>query len=505
MPRCLVFDWDKDRCQILVGNASRGGAKVERVLAWPQEEISSVRQAEEAGKTLREFLKSSGIAPAPVLICVPRQHVLLKEVCCPAVAAAEEPALVRFQAAKELLEALDDVALDYAHLAKAGAENRILVAALRKELVRAYQALCRAAGLKLLALTPRPFVLGHCLARSQKWAHDGGPEAEWSAALLLGEASAELTVLHGHTVFFSRALSDEFAVDAEVRRSLALFAAQDQGQSPQVLYLIDQNASQDVNDLDARLQAALNIPVIRPRVLGPDDSAQGANVAAAVGLLTAWGEGETRVQVNFADPKEPKPPPPPNRARWLMIGGGALVALLFLVALIQTSLANRQAQIQKAIDDKAQLELKLKGLAQEKLDLDALKEWEETSIPWIDEFYDLAASFPRNSGITLLKAQGDIVPRPAKDAKEVKDAKKLKDRPVAQIVMSGVEPAEKEQQLFHFLDRLGNEHIHAHLERSKAGPPGSGVQEFTARIELTRQPAEKYTARLPDAKSGGEP
>ena len=40
----------------------------------------------------------------------------MKELRCPAVSADEEPAMVRFQATKELLENPEDVVIDYAHL-----------------------------------------------------------------------------------------------------------------------------------------------------------------------------------------------------------------------------------------------------------------------------------------------------------------------------------------------------------------------------------------------------
>ena len=39
MPRFLALDWDQDRCNLLVGNVTRSGVKIERAVVWAQEEI----------------------------------------------------------------------------------------------------------------------------------------------------------------------------------------------------------------------------------------------------------------------------------------------------------------------------------------------------------------------------------------------------------------------------------------------------------------------------------
>src|SRR5205823_2858892 len=88
----------------------------------------------------------------------------------PPVPAPEEAALVRFQAAKELTDSPDDVIIDYTLLGDApiGGERQALAVIVRKDVVHAFQGLCRGLGMKLLALTPRTAAVAGALERSRQ-------------------------------------------------------------------------------------------------------------------------------------------------------------------------------------------------------------------------------------------------------------------------------------------------------------------------------------------------
>src|SRR5437588_4027598 len=98
----------------VVAATIRGGAaRIDKAVVWQEERVPNPAEAEELGHLLRDRLKEAGIAPAPVLACVARDRIIVKEVRFPAVPDTEEPAIVRFQAVKELTDAAEDVVIDY--------------------------------------------------------------------------------------------------------------------------------------------------------------------------------------------------------------------------------------------------------------------------------------------------------------------------------------------------------------------------------------------------------
>ena len=163
-------------------------------------------------------------------------------------AAAEEPAIVRFQVLKELSDAASEVIIDYTPIGEAapGEERRALVLTVRRELLAAYQRLCQAAGLKLLALTPRPFGTLACLRESvKKWegtgafaeVHKNGSPQAAVALLTAAENWSEFCLVRGDTLLLARSLPAGPTLPAEVRRNLAMYTAQSPRHVVSGLYL----------------------------------------------------------------------------------------------------------------------------------------------------------------------------------------------------------------------------------------------------------------------------
>ena len=123
MARFLAIDWEQQQLHVVQASTVRGGVRVEQALSWSFPEPLTAIAAEGLGKKLREALKEANVTAAPVLACVGRERVILKELRYPAVPALQEPAIVRFQAAKELTESPEDSIIDYTPMGNGSASG----------------------------------------------------------------------------------------------------------------------------------------------------------------------------------------------------------------------------------------------------------------------------------------------------------------------------------------------------------------------------------------------
>lgn len=486
MPRFLALDWDAQHLHLVSGDTGRKGVRVDRAVSWalPQELRPAV--AETLGRQLRDVLKRQGIAPAPVLASVGRERVILKEVRFPTVAAADEPALVRFQATKDLTDAPDDVILDYTHLRhpELGSERQAMAVIVRREIVASLQGLCRGLGVKLAVVTPRAYGLAGAVERAGR---AEGAQHEVVAALSIGARWAELCVVRGRQVLFARSPAVGPTLAGEVKRSLALFAAQEGMSSgpPEAVYVAGNGESELFR---GRLQEILTTPVLPLDPLGPDEigvarDARGV-FAAGVGLLHLWGVAGT-APINFLAPKQPKLVVNFQKRRGVALGIAAAVILLGLVAFGALQLADKRKAIAQLTEDKAALEQRVKLEAQDRLDVEFLDEWDRGAVSWLDELYNLAAYFPREEGFRLNQLNASLNTR-----KTGKD----KDRFVAKVSLLGVATQQHDAQVAQLADVLNREgHYRATVERFKSA---AGSQEFLLKIDLGSQPAGKHLARL---------
>jgi Tfp pilus assembly PilM family ATPase len=196
LSRFLALDWDAGHVHLLAGTVGKGGLKLEAALAWPEEQPPTIATAEAFGQRVKERLREANIAPAPLLVAIGRDRVILKEVRFPAVPPHEEPAVVRFQAVKELTDAADEVIIDYQtnESPEPTGERKALAVAIRKDVVNAYKGIAKAAGVKLVGVAPRAFGIMACLRRTANPAPEPGTAF---AALAVGSKGGEFAVARG--------------------------------------------------------------------------------------------------------------------------------------------------------------------------------------------------------------------------------------------------------------------------------------------------------------------
>ena len=195
LSKYIAIDLAPEGVFVVAGTARGGQVKVEQAISWTDADgeappLLTADTARRIGEQLRERLRSAGIGQAPALVSVGRGRVILKELRYPPVPPSDEPALVKFQAMKELSDSPEDVVLDYTPLSNGTpeGERRSMAVVIRKELYAAIQQMCIAANLKLAAVTPRPYAIAAGLARAFAARAVEPPEAKTDAVATLVSA-----------------------------------------------------------------------------------------------------------------------------------------------------------------------------------------------------------------------------------------------------------------------------------------------------------------------------
>jgi hypothetical protein len=405
----IAIDLDP-RGLFVAAGSTRGGAKVAHALAWTADETDpapalTAESAKAVGEGLRDKLRAAGVAPAPVIVSVGRDRVILKELKYPPVAPAEEPALVRFQAMKEVSEAPEDVVLDYAPLGESGGERRAMAVVLRKDVFNAIQAMCQAAGLKLAGVTPRPYAVAAGMGRAFAAGIAPPPDDKGDAvaALTLGPSGGEFTVVRRGEVTFTLAIpapvaASESMLVAQLRRNLVVYAGQHPGHPITAVYVAE------VAGVWAdRLRAALSVPVhdFDPLAASPakaEDRLRG-RFAGAVGLLA--GRAADALPINFAQPRQPRTEGDPAKKRLAIVAGAAGVLLVLLLGAGAVYAELRTGRLDELAEKRDELKKQVEAGRPDATRLKAIDGWSSREVNWLDELYELASRMPADDSVRV--------------------------------------------------------------------------------------------------------
>jgi hypothetical protein len=506
LPRFLALDWDAGHAHLLSATASKSGLKIEHALCWPEEQPPNAATAEGFGQRFKDRLREAGIVPAPLLVAIGRDRIVLKEVRYPAVPAHEEPGVVRFQAVKELTDPADEVTIDYqaADSPEPTGERKALAVAVRKDVLAAYRTLANTAGVKLVAAAPRAFGVISCLRRAANPAPEPGTAF---AALTVGEKGGEFIVARGDYLAFARsvagqALASDSALLGEIRRNLAVYAGQAAQHPVRALYVAEgDGASLGVGD---RLRDTLAIPVFRfdPLAGGhpPAGSAAGS-FAGAAGLLHLYGKTKT-LPINFVRPREPKPPVDPNR-RVMAWAGAAGAALVLIAGLIGYGMvAARQKEVDRLAQQKTELDEALVKLDLDERRIAAVDQWQKSEIVWLEELYNLTARFPDITKLRVTEMKGEPINLPPAQPGRQADP----DKPVARVKLKGL--STPDGPLSTLMAELYTETARVDQQARKGINTGAGRRQFSQEWTIGYQLAhlgpnhKNFVANPPERSRG---
>ncbi len=504
MSRYLAIDIDSQGLFVVAGSTRGGAARVEHALAWADDAAPppplTAETAKAVGEQLRDRLKAAGVPAAPVLVAVGRDKVIPKEVRHPAVPPADEPAIVRFQALKEVTENPDDVILDYAPLANGvadpSAERRAMVVVLRKEVFAAVQAMCTAAGLKLAAVTPRPFAVAAGITRAMAAGTVVPPDnpADAVAVLTPGPQGGEFTVVRGGSITFTRSvpapsLASEVLLVNEVRRNLTIYAGQNPGHPVRAVYVAEADGA--VGGWAARLRTGLTVPVhsfdpLAGAAEGVPPQTRG-RFAGAAGLLA--GRAADALPINFAAPRQPRTERDPKRKQLVIAAAVAGVLLLGGFGFGYAQLSAVDEQLRNLQTQKANLDDELARMDPDAKRLEAVDQWAAREVVWLDEWYDLSDRLPAGDTVRLLSftARARPVDKNGKqDAQASVDLRfGAKNADAATAFVSAFDKDNVDKARYYLMDP----------KRTAGTANGSVVHNilYTVSGKVNHRPPEKYT------------
>jgi hypothetical protein len=517
--RILALDWDNREFHLVEANVARGRVHVQRAVSWIEDEPLQAAGAEAFGKRLRDRLKEAGIAAGPLVVGLGRDRLVIKEVRYPQVTQDVEAALVRNQIIKELTDSPDDVFLDYFPLAEPGhsGERRALSLVVRKDIVQGIQAVARAAGLKLMAITARPFGTAACVKKLAGHVPEvpAPPVADAVVAVLTVTRSwAEFSVMRGDQLLFARSLTVGDTLLGDVRRNLAAYSGQPQLTFPrdaiQALYVAGNGENAVLRE---KLQATLGIAVHGLDPFAGEERVQvaadtRAGFASSVGLLQLWAARQA-MPVNFVKPRESKPVASPRKRRALLYAAGGILAVLIIAGVGWAMWSSKLGHLEELNSEKARLAAQIKTMEPEIKYMEALKEWRDGALPWLDELYDLTARSPYDKEAKGFRiSQISITPLTASQrVVKDKDKEKDKERFTARMIILCTVPPQKDDLLFKLKEKINRDpHCFATISNIKLTGVGKDQKwDCTLQIDIGRQLPAQYTTRMPLLKEPARP
>ena len=433
MPDYLALEWEQDRVDVVVADVSGSRIRVRKCFTLAKPANVTWWEPEVAGRWLKSELGTRGVKAQRTLVTLPREITVVKRFDFPAVPDDELAQAVRFHIGAKSSAPIDELALDFIPLPRISPDTpgrEVLAATLPTAAVNGIRATCEAAGCELVSLGLTPIAISQLIARADDSA---APTSVFGASLVVfrHHSRIEISVLRqGHLVFShaTRLTMDDpkqaqQAIVSEVSRALvALNGLQTGVKIDRAWMLVESEDNEfateslrtrlgcDVRSLDPFTLVDCDMPAAE---LPPDRS----EFAGPIGLLLA--QAESRVPtLDFVNPRKPTVKRNVRRQRATVIAAG--VGLLFALTVGGYSwqlhrLSNRIEELAKEdrhLDDilkKGEPTLKSVGL---------VKQWNDATVPWLDEMVAYSNRMPATDRIYLATLRLD--PQTGKTAGKIK-------------------------------------------------------------------------------------
>ncbi len=334
----VAIDWDAQTLRVVHAGTGKRGVKIDRIFSSRIPESVDTFDPEQMGKHIRQTLDHEGIATRFAIVDVPRDQAILNTLTLPTGQSEALPGMVAIQIAKELPFPVAEAEIDFVvgPTAADAATGDVMVAAVRCEVLKRYEATFAFAGLKLDRIGLRPYASKVAVSALLQHA-----VPERVLFIDLTPTFMEIDVLRNAALVFSRSASvvmptepsapDTLRIDGadgdsdqvldltasggaafidtllmEVRRSIEAYRAGDPGMSIDHAVVGGDVGVEEALAEGIHKRLSITTELYNP-ALGfgwePDEGADASAYAASLGLVLGYG-GDAAQDVDFLDPKK---------------------------------------------------------------------------------------------------------------------------------------------------------------------------------------------------------
>lgn len=410
MQRLLAIDCDAREISFVLASVAGDRVTLEACESAPiaTETQDSPLSPDKLGKQLQGLLARYKRSGAKVLLQVDRNAVELFEFSVPPASDAELPTLVANQVAMEAPGTADESIIDFIPHAAVGDEpRRISAAALSRAEFSRLNSICSAAGLSPDQMLMRSYATADLFLKYHK--------SDLGNVLLVNVIGDEVDLivvnqtqaLFFRTVRLPGELKNEAAVGRllnEVRRTL-LVAPQSASVAKPIEAVRVLGNSPEHQQLAEMISQQINVPAEKSDPLSGFLFAEGwenrssGRLVPLLGMLVDDARHYQRT-IDFLHPR--RPPKPANRKRQVIIVGSLLAAMGLAGGYYVWDLFGAaDAENKRLADELADLESLVKKTVEKKKVIDALDDWNNNSIVWLDELRDFSSKIPSGQDLVI--------------------------------------------------------------------------------------------------------
>lgn len=396
----LVVECGAESLSGIEVRASRGAVELIRTvhLDAPEPSKNWDHDPAHAAGLLHKLRANSGISTSKVVLLIPREAIVTRQLDLPDVPDDELPELVRFQAAVRSATPVETLSLDFVTLPP-GLHPRRRVLAFTHDRMRIieWQRALQIEGMELAGVLVSPIALAEFADRTRTVADD-------RTRLLVSQRGnrVELSLVDSRTVVFSHGTrlfegtgsTHVQPLQAELMRSVVSLGQLHPGvEIGQVTYVPEGEPDEAVLGLLEQRFPDQVTTLRGTRMLSEAAHLAGNPSAALVGAALSFGTPHVQ-RLDLVNPRRPAPKPDTLRQKLIYGGTAASLVLIFSLAMWWRAVWARDAEIETLTDKVATLATNLEKGKPQLAEAKAVDKWLTSVAPPIQSLVAFQQTLP---------------------------------------------------------------------------------------------------------------